>query len=278
MVLHPAIGKKIERLQQLISNLTQFQQIPQIEIAVGEGRTALVIRHLQPFTDEDIQKICLFAEAHDFDVYLQPKGLESVHKIWPKDEINHLIYSIPDHQVEMKFHPCDFTQINQEVNCQMINRAIELLEIQPTDSILDLFCGLGNFTIPMAKYCQKVTGVEGNITALDRAHENARHNHCQNVTFHLANLSEPIAHLPWIKQQYDKILIDPPRSGAEEMIKSFLKMQAKRIVYISCNPATLARDAGILVHELGYTLEKVGVMDMFPHTAHVESIALFVKK
>lgn len=277
-VLHPTVGHKIIALQSLISNLSQFQEIPQIEVSVGEDRSALVIRHLKPLTDEDVQKICLFAEKHHFDIHLQPKGLDTVHKIWPNDRAPQLSYTLPDHNITLHFHPCDFTQVNQEINRLMINRALELLEIKDSDTVLDLFCGLGNFTIPLAKYCKKVTGVEGNETALTRAKENAIFNHMTNVQFEFANLSEDTSNLTWANQQYDKILIDPPRSGAEQIVRSFEKMKAKRIVYISCNPATLARDAGILVNELGYTLEKVGVMDMFPHTSHVESIALFVRR
>ena len=268
-VLHPTVDEKILALQDLIRSLSQFQQIPQIEVAVGENRTALVIRHLEPLSNEDISKICLFADKNHFDIYLQPKGPDTVHKIWPDDNNYRLIYSLPKQNIEMLFHPCDFTQVNQEINRQMINRAIELLEPQPTDHILDLFCGLGNFSIPLAKHCQSVTGIEGNKTAVMRAEENAQHNDIKNVHFLTANLSEDISKLAWSKQQYDKILIDPPRSGALEVIQSAAKMNAGRIVYISCNPATLARDAGVLVNEHQYKLEAVGVMDMFPHTSHM---------
>lgn len=274
-VLHPNVGEKILALQTLIQSLSQYQQIPQIEVAVGEERTALIIRHLKPLTDQDISKICLFADKLKFDIYLQPKGPDTVHKIWPDDKNDRLIYSLPEQNIEMLFHPCDFTQVNQEINRQMINRAIELLDLQPSDHVLDLFCGLGNFSIPLAKHCKNVTGIEGNQTAVIRAQENAQHNDIKNIQFLTANLSEDISKLSWAKRKYNKILIDPPRSGAFEVIQSLPKINAERIVYISCNPATLARDAGVLVNEYKYTLETVGVMDMFPHTSHVESIALF---
>ena len=276
-VLHSTVGEKIVDLQKVIRSLSQFDHIPQIEVAVGERRTALIIRNLQPLSDEDISKICLFADKHGLDIYLQPKGPDTVHKIWPNDQNNRLIYLLPDQNLEMLFHPCDFTQVNQDINRAMINRAIELLDLQSNDQVLDLFCGLGNFSLPLAEYCKGVIGIEGSKTAVLRAQENAKHNDINKVCFLAANLSEDVSRLAWTKQQYDKILIDPPRSGALEVIQSIARINAERIVYISCNPATLARDAGILVNEHKYRLETVGVMDMFPHTSHVESIALFVR-
>ncbi len=276
-VLHPSVGEKILELQDLIRSLSQFQQIPQIEIAVGEERTALVIRHLEPLTNEDISTLCLFADKFHFDMYLQPKGPDTVHKIWPNDNVSRLTYSLPEQSIEMQFHPCDFTQVNQTVNRDMINQTIELLEPNSSDRILDLFCGLGNFSLALAKHCKEVIGVEGSKPAILRAQENAKLNEINNAQFLLANLSEDISKLSWANQKYDKILIDPPRSGAEQVIKSLAPTDASRIVYVSCNPATLARDAGILVKDMGYVLQTVGVMDMFPHTSHVESIALFVR-
>jgi len=160
----------------------------------------------------------------------------------------------------------------------MVNQAIELLELNKDDNVLDLFCGLGNFTIPIAKYCANITGIEADERMVERGYENAKHNQATNINFYSANLEQDLSKHDWANQTYDKILLDPPRSGAEEIIKHFPNLSAKQIVYISCNPATLARDAGELVHAQGYELEKAGVMDMFPHTSHTESIALFRKK
>lgn len=277
-VLDPRVGEKIEPLQQLIASLSIFQEIPQIEVAVGEKRTALIFRHLKPLNEVDHNKLIEFAKQSHFDIFLQPKGLDSIHKLWPEDNVDRLIYSLPDQQVSLQFHPSDFTQVNQSINPQMVNRAIELLDINQTDRLLDLFCGLGNFTIPLAKLCHSIVGVEGSVGAIERANENKKRNKIQNAEFHLANLAETVDHLPWTKESYSKILIDPPRSGAETMIPMILKMNPERILYISCNPATLARDAGLLTENKQYKLEKAGVMDMFPHTAHVESIALFVRR
>jgi 23S rRNA (uracil1939-C5)-methyltransferase len=199
-----------------------------------------------------------------------------VHKLWPQDSNERLSYRLPDNNIELLFHPNDFTQVNADINQKMVARAIELMELSAEDKVLDLFCGLGNFTLPMAKRCQHVVGVEGDAAMVKRGYENAAHNQISNVTFYSANLAEDFQHAPWFKPIYDKLLIDPPRSGAQAIVEQLAKLQVKHIVYVSCNPATLARDAGIMVAQ-GYRLRKTGVMDMFPHTSHVESIAVFVK-
>ena len=170
-----------------------------------------------------------------------------------------------------------FTQVNYEINRKMINRALEALELTRDDRVLDLFCGLGNFTLPLATKAGHVVGVEGDLPLVNHAKENARLNNLDNVEFYAADLSKDVSTLPWSQQKFNKILLDPSRAGAAEILHNFKHWQPERIVYVSCNPSTLARDAGILVNELGYTLVKAGVMDMFPQTAHVESIALFVK-
>jgi 23S rRNA (uracil1939-C5)-methyltransferase len=180
--------------------------------------------------------------------------------------------------VEVAFQPSDFTQVNHELNQKMLDLAISLLEPKATDNILDLFCGLGNFTLPIARHAKSVFGVEGDENMTKLALQNAKRNDIHNVQFAAANLFENVSDQAFMHATYDKILLDPPRAGAEAIVKQFKQLKAKRIVYVSCNPATLARDAGILVNELGYVLEKAGVMDMFPHTAHVESIALFTKE
>jgi 23S rRNA (uracil1939-C5)-methyltransferase len=210
---------------------------------------------------------------------LQPNSPAPLSKLYPADQDFRLSYALPDYQLEMQFHPLDFTQVNGEVNPLMIKQALALLDIQPTDKVLDLFCGLGNFTLPLARYAAEAVGVEGSQEMVDRAKDNAALNQITNSSFYAANLAEiPTAQPAWMQKKYDKILLDPPRTGAKEIIALLPKLGAKRLVYVSCNPATLARDAGILVKEHGFKLKKVGVINMFPHTSHIEAIALFEKK
>jgi 23S rRNA (uracil1939-C5)-methyltransferase len=207
---------------------------------------------------------------------LQPAGPGSISLLWP--ETADLSYALPAHAVELHFAPNDFTQVNMPINRVMVDRALELLVPEPDDKVLDLFCGLGNFTLPLARRAREVVGVEGDAGLIRRAEDNARRNSIGNVRFHVADLSGNVGTAPWCLTRYDKILLDPPRTGALELLPQIAKLGARRIVYVSCNPATLARDAGLLMHEHGYKLLSAGVMDMFPHTAHVESIALFARK
>jgi 23S rRNA (uracil1939-C5)-methyltransferase len=279
-ILHDSVATKITELAQLISGLSTFQYIPQIEIAVGNKEPALVLRHLKEFSQDDLKLLKNFAKEFNFKIYLQPKGKESVHCL--TDENLYLNYSIDkntDNKCELLFHPCDFTQVNQEINQKMIAQVIELLEPQKSDSILDLFCGLGNFTIPLAKRCARIIGIEGDNEMVKRGQENAAYNNVDNANFHkcdLAQEAEKIAQESWAKLQFDKILLDPPRTGALEIVKLLPKLNPKKIVYVSCNPSTLARDAKELAIQ-NYTLTKIGIIDMFPHTSHVETIALFCK-
>lgn len=276
-VLHPSIGTRLVELGELIASLTQFEHIPQIEVAVGDQDTALVFRHLTDLPTTDLEKIIEFAKKNQFHIYLQPNSPSSIHKIWPVNSPDKLSYFLPDYQLEMQFHPIDFIQINGEINQLLLKKAIELLDPQSNEIILDLFCGLGNFTLPLARYAQQVIGIEGTQDMVLRAEENARHNRIQNASFYAANLMEPSKSATWAHQHYDKILLDPPRTGAKEILPFFADFKAKKIVYVSCNPATLARDAGELVYTLGYQLKQVGVVNMFPHTSHIEAIALFEK-
>lgn len=262
----------------LVQSLEAFDTIPQLEVAVGEGITAFIVRHMAPLSAIDEQALVAFAKAHDIWLYLQPKGPETVHKIWPEDNQVYLSYALPQEDLRYEFHPNDFTQVNPAMNALMVARAMALLEIQPAENILDLFCGLGNFSLPMAKRGSTVTGVEGSLEMAQRAQHNAALNQITNTSFYAANLYEPIEAFDWAHQKYDKILIDPPRSGAEPLLPWLSKQSAKKMLYVSCNPATLARDVGLCVHEFGWTLEGVGVMDMFPHTKHVEAMALLVRK
>ena len=196
--------------------------------------------------------------------------------LWP--EMASLSYRLPAYDITLAFQPNDFTQVNTAINQAMIGRALELLDPQATDLVLELFCGLGNFSLPLARQVHQVSAVEGDAALIERARQNAERNGINNVDFHVANLMENVSGSPWLRQRhYDKVLLDPSRSGAQEMLPHLAALQAQRLVYVSCNPATLARDAGILVNDYGYRLVKTGVMDMFPHTAHVESIALFCK-
>lgn len=276
-VLHPKIGENIGLFREWLSTLEAAADIPQLEVAVDDQVAALVIRHLKPLSEQDQIKIEKFAKEHDFWIYLQPKGPDSIYLLYPKQEDDLLRYSLPAHRIEMRFHPNDFTQVNMSLNRPMLDLAMQLLELTPNDNVLDLFCGLGNFTLPIARYAKSVVGVEGDAKMIERAALNAKHNGLDNVSFYAANLFEDSSNQAFMNQSYDKILLDPPRAGAEQMVSQLARLKAKKIVYISCNPATLARDAGILVNQLGYILEQAGVMDMFPHTSHVESIALFTK-
>ena len=271
-VLHPAIGERIMELRQLIGELKCFERLPQIEVAIGDDVVALVFRNMDELVEADKERLIQFGRQNDIHIYLQPSGPESVYLIWP--EQSQLSYRLDEFELEMLFKPTDFTQVNADINCKMVSRTIAMLDPQPNERVLDLFCGLGNFTLPLARRAGHVVGVEGEEGLVQRGKENAEHNGLMNVEFHAADLTQEPHQHPWFGSGFDKLLIDPPRSGAFEIVKHVPAFGASRIVYVSCNPATLARDAEVLV-EAGYQLKSAGVMDMFPHTTHVESIALF---
>ncbi len=275
-VLHPTVGERLDELSELIGSLDARDRIAQIEVAVDDTQTALVFRNLDPLSNGDKEKLIAFAKAHSLCFFLQPGGPDSVEPLWP--EQIQLSYALPEYNVRFNFTPTGFTQVNTDINRKMVPYAIDMLEVKPDERVLDLFCGIGNFTLPLARRAREVVGVEGLDELVERARENATLNGLENVEFHTADLAKEVEQLPWWSQGFDKVLLDPARDGAMEAIPHIAKLGVKRIVYVSCNPATLARDAGLLVNEYGYTLEKAGVMDMFPHTAHVESIALFTKK
>lgn len=287
-VLNENVARLIAPLRLFLATLACRYTVPQIEVAVGEiapGKdgtpealeVVLILRHLEPLSTDDEESLLHFAREHGVQMYLQPKGADSVHKVWPRDGADRLYYYLPEFGLRMAFHPTDFTQVNGELNRRMIARALEMLDPQKEEQILDLFCGLGNFTLPLATRSQYVVGVEGSDEMVRRGYENARSNGLENVEFHAANLCLDFGESSWAARKYDKILLDPPRSGALEIIPVIAAMGARKILYISCNPATLARDAGELVKH-GYVLTRAGVMDMFPHTSHVESIAEFVRR
>jgi 23S rRNA (uracil1939-C5)-methyltransferase len=248
------------------------QVIAQIEVAVSDDVTALVFRNLEPLDDYDLSILIDYAKQSGLIIYLQPGGVETIKPLWP--ESPSLSYVIPEYDIRIEFLPGDFTQVNASINQQMVTAAIDLLQVKPDESVLDLFCGLGNFTSAIARKAHQVTGIEGDEGLVDRARQNAVNNHLDNIQFSVANLFEDIALQSWSHHQYDKLLLDPPRSGAQAIAEHINRINPGRIVYVSCHPATLARDAAILVDKC-YRLLQTGIMDMFPHTMHVESIAVF---
>jgi 23S rRNA (uracil1939-C5)-methyltransferase len=272
-VLHQSVGKNLQAFQNLIYSMDAKQQIPQIEVAVGDNATALIVRHLETLSDADFAKWMAFAKLHDYQLYLQAKGPDTVRLVYPDNA--ELFYEHPDFNSKVMFAPQDFFQVNSSINRQMVPRAVELLQLTGDENVLDLFCGLGNFTLPIARHAAHVTGVEGDSMMVMRARQTALNNHIENTDYYSCNLMGDMKDEPWLKKKYDCILLDPPRSGAKEVIEHSNKLKAKRIVYVSCHPATLARDADALVNQQGYKLLGAGIMDMFPHTAHIESIAVF---
>ncbi len=276
-VLHPSVGTLIEPLQGLITELSLIKQIPQIEVAIGDDVTALIFRHLADFNDEDLVKLSDFAEQHNIEIYLQSGGLDSVVPL-VNTSPRQLSYALTEFDVTLNFLPTDFTQVNLEINRAMVPRALELLEVNSKDNVLDLFCGIGNFTLPLARKAASVLGIEGEHGLVERAKQNAALNDINNVEFRAIDLAKDDLTEDFLKGGFNKLLLDPARNGAQEVIEKMNLKTIDRIVYVSCNPSTLARDAGILVNDKGFKLEQAGVMDMFPHTTHVESIAVFSRK
>jgi 23S rRNA (uracil1939-C5)-methyltransferase len=274
-VLTPDVSVLIRPLRDLIVGLSNSDRIPQIEIAAGERITVLVFRLLEPWSDDDAARVRAFAERHGIQIWEQRKGPETARPFWPLDAPE-LGYSLPEFELAMPFRPTEFTQVNAALNRALVSRAIRLLDPRPGERIADLFCGLGNFTLPIARRGADAIGIEGSTELVARARENALRNRLPNAHFSVDDLfaMTPEKFAAW--GRFDKLLIDPPRSGAVEVAKSLPATDApRRIVYVSCDPATLARDAEVLVHVKGYRLRAAGVANMFPHTAHVESIALF---
>lgn len=277
VVLDPRVGERIEVLKALVRELSVYNRIAQIEVACGDDGVALVLRHLAPLSDVDHEALVAFGEQHDLQIYLQPRGPDSVHRLWPGSGPDRLYYRLPDWDLCMAFHPMDFTQVNADINRRMINQALEWLAPESGSRVLDLFCGLGNFSLPLARCAREVVGVEGETSLVARALENAQRNGIDNARFLATDLHADFTGEAWAAEGFDRILIDPPRSGAEEVVRHLAQAGAFRILYVSCSPATLARDAGLLADK-GYRLARAGVMDMFPHTAHVESMALFERE
>jgi 23S rRNA (uracil1939-C5)-methyltransferase len=277
-VLQAPLDRLIVPLSELVTALSIRHRVPQIEVAVADNAVALVVRVLEPLTEADQELLRQFAREHSVQMFLQPGGYETVA---PMERVEPLEYRLPAFDLTLQFLPTDFIQVNGPLNLQMIDRAVELLALSPQDRVLDLFCGLGNFSLPLARRAGQVVGVEGEASLVARARDNAARNSLGNAQFFTANLADEsigsAQHVPQWAGKFDKVLLDPPRAGAKEVLPVVAKSGADTVLYISCHPGSLARDAGILVHEHGYELRAAGVMDMFPHTAHVESAALFVK-
>lgn len=279
MVLDQSFGS-IVALKHLLNQLKGKAAIGHIELAMGDQEIALLVRHTTELVADDVNQLQQFALKKQWQLYLQAEGPESVQRVDAVGLEPRLHYQLPEFDVNFAFHPLDFTQVNSTVNSQMVQLACELLELQAGQRVLDLFCGLGNFSLPLAR-CVGATGeviaIEGSAEMVQRGAENAKNNGINHIKFYAQDLTQDISQHSWAQQGFDALLIDPPRAGAEEIMYYVPKFGAKKIVYVSCNPATLARDAGILVKH-GYRLKKAGVMDMFTHTGHVESIALFEKE
>ncbi len=275
-VLHESVGPRLLELAKLIQGMEALDRIAQIEVAIGDTDTVLILRNLDPLSEADAEILRDYAKTTGLHIQMQPKGPDSCYPLYPLQ--TELSYNIPDFDLKMVFEPTDFTQVNPDINLKMINQALGLLELNETDNVLDLFCGLGNFTLPIAKQAGGVMGVEGDSALVQRAWDNAKRNAIENAWFAVTDLNEDPAQQQWMQNSYNKILIDPPRSGAAEMMPHIAALNPERIVYVACHPGSLARDAGMLVNDHGYTLVSAGVMDMFPHTTHVESMALFKRK
>jgi 23S rRNA (uracil1939-C5)-methyltransferase len=284
LVLPPRISALLPELRVLIGTLSVHDRVPQIELAVGEATDehrgepvdVLVLRNLAPLAADDERKLIAFAGSHNVDLYLQPKGPASVHPLQPPAP--RLRYALPDFGVTLDFEATDFTQVNASLNRVLVRRAIALLEPLPGDRVADFFCGLGNFTLPIARCGAAVVGVEGSRAMMERALANAdRNGLAERTRFVVADLFAATRESVESLGPLDKVLVDPPREGAVELMKALPEEGLSRIVYVSCNPATLARDAAVLVHERDYSLAAAGIANMFPHTAHVESIALFTR-
>jgi len=276
-VLAKPVDSLLDPLSELIGKLSIRKRLPQIEVAVADNAVALLFRVLDPPTDEDCAAFRAFAIEHDVRVLLQTGGLDSVTPLYPEPPLDPLSYRLPDFDLTISFEASDFVQINGRVNQRMVREAVSLLQIGEDDRVLDLYCGIGNFSLPMARNAQHVLGVEGEMKQVQRATDNARQNDIDNCEFRCADLSKVDGGESWLNAGWDRVLLDPARSGAAEIVGLMSRIGAARIVYVSCHPGTLARDAATLVQSGGYRLEAAGIIDMFAHTGHVESLAVFQK-
>jgi 23S rRNA (uracil1939-C5)-methyltransferase len=282
VVLARPVDALIAPLGELLSSLAIRERVPQVEVAIGDPLnddpcTALVFRVLDEPGAEDLARFAAFEAAHAVRVYLQPKGLASMRPLAGDAPV--LEYALPEFDLRMQFLPSDFIQVNGELNRMLVGKVVELLGLDTASRVLDLYCGLGNFSLALARHAARVVGVEGEAGLVERARANARRNGLANVDFHVGNLMAPEAlTAPWANGPYSHVLLDPPRAGAREMLPLVVRLRPQRVIYVSCHPGSLARDLGELVHEHGYELLSAGVADMFPHTAHVESLAVLAPR
>lgn len=275
-VLEPAVGERLAGLARLIDGLEARARVAQVEVACGDNAAALVFRHLGELPGADLERLSAFGARHGFAIWLQPGGTETAAPL--QDDTPLLQYRLPEHDVKLQFLPVDFVQVNAYINTRIVTHVVDALEPGPGERVLDLFCGLGNFSLPLGRRAGSVLGVDGDEALLSRAAGNARLNGLGNVRFRAADLSSTGANPDWLREAPAKVLLDPPRSGARVALNHFRRQGPARMVYVSCHPGTLARDAGFLVGELGYRFLECRVFDMFPHTAHVETMAVFENK
>ncbi len=274
-VLAAPVGALIAPLSVMLTGLATREHIPQIEVAIAENVTALVLRVLRPLPEGDVAALREFGRQHSLRIYLQTGGLDTVAPLDPASDLEPLRYSLPEFGLAYDFAPTDFVQINAAINAAMVSQVIAQLELDPASRVLDLYCGLGNFTLPLACRAAKVLGIEGDAALIERARHNAVMNGLTNAQFLAADLTQPLPlNAPYLAGGFSHVVLDPPRAGASEVMPTIAQLAPRKIAYISCHPGSLARDIAVLVHQFGFVLRAAGVLDMFPHTAHVESLAV----
>ena len=274
-ILDVRIGDHLSELRDLLGTFVEKAQIPQVEVSMGDT-ASIIVRHLVELSSDTIAGLKDFCAAKDLALYLQPGNETTVHKVYPDDGQKLMYYTLPEFNLRFAFHPSSFIQVNAEINAKMMQQILDLLQLDGTEKVLDLFCGIGNISLPIARSAKEVVGVEVAKVAVEQAIANAVANSLSNASFYVGDLFSDCTKQEWLQQQYDVLLLDPPRAGAKEILEFLPQINAKKIVYVSCHPMTLARDAAIIMQH-GYKFSKAGVMDMFPHTKHVESIAYFYK-
>ncbi|MEO7205911.1 MAG: 23S rRNA (uracil(1939)-C(5))-methyltransferase RlmD [Steroidobacteraceae bacterium] len=275
-VLLAPLGSLPQELAALTETLVIREKMPQVEVAAGDRATALVFRVLESPGAADLEKLAAFGAQRGLQIFLQPGGLDTVRPL--RDDYAPLEYAVDGGNIVIEFGPVDFIQVNRDINSSMVDAAMRLLQPQAADAALDLFCGLGNFTLPLARRARQVTGVEGDAALVSKARANASRNGIGNLRLAVENLFEPNSFGAWANEHYDLVLLDPPRAGAAALLACMPRWNPRRVVYISCHPGSLARDVQILTADHGFALSAAGVMDMFPHTTHVESIAVFERR
>ena len=275
-ILEAKIADKLEMMNEVIDTLTIRSYIPQIELSITEKDSVIILRHLQPLTEDDKKKLITFCQYNDLTLFLQPNSIHNLELLYPKDKDLDFCYVL-ENNIKLNFQPLQFIQVNAVVNQKMVNHALALLNLKEEDEVLDLFCGIGNFSLPIALKTKKVVGIELDSVAVSQAKENATSNKIFNTEFYCNDLFSNLWQPNWNNKIYNKIVLDPPRSGAMEICQAIQRWKPSVILYISCNPATLARDSTILVDK-GYQLDKLTMIDMFPQTKHIEAMALFTNE